>query len=272
MNRPQPNQGFTLLELVLVMVLIGILAALTVDILLKPFRAFQDQARRAELVAEADTAMTRMVRELRHALPNSVRVGGGGKYLEFIPTIDGGRYRAAQDPTMPGTEDTLDFTQPDSSFEVVGGLQSGETQAGDYVVVYNTTASGLGTNAYQGDNRALIHIQSVDANSITLAIPQQFPHPSLDAQRFDVVPSTGPVTFYCHAGQLRRHTGYGFQSGQPTGFTNQGALLAGHVTLCQFDYDPGDHVRHGIVTMRLELSDEGETIALLYQAQVVNAP
>lgn len=272
MNRPSPSQGFTLLELVLVMVLVGILAALTIDILLKPFRAFQDQARRAELVAEADTAMTRMVRELRHALPNSVRVGGGGQYLEFIPTIDGGRYRAAQDPTPtpPRVEDILDFTQPDNSFEVVGGMQTGETQAGDFVVIYNTSASGSGTNAYGGDNRA--QIQTVNASSITLAAPKQFPHPSLDAQRFDIVPSSGPVTFYCHADSLRRHTDYGFQTAQPTGFTTQGALLAGHVTTCQFDYEPGDNVRNGVVTMRLGLTDGGETIALLYQAQVVNAP
>jgi MSHA biogenesis protein MshO len=243
---------------------------LTIDIILKPFRAFQDQARRAQLVAEADSAMTRMVRELRHALPNSVRVGGGGQYLEFIPTIDGGRYRAAQDPTTPGAEDILDFTQPDSGFDVVGGMQTGVTQAGDFVVVYNTSASGSGTNAYGGGNRA--RIQTVGPNSITLAASKQFPYPSLDAQRFDIAPSSGPVTFYCHADSLRRHTGYDFQPGQPTGFTSQGALLAGHVTTCQFDYEPGDNVRNGVVTLRLGLSDGGESIALLYQAQVVNAP
>ncbi|MGK0673784.1 MAG: prepilin-type N-terminal cleavage/methylation domain-containing protein [Halothiobacillaceae bacterium] len=270
MNRPLLGQGFTLIELVLVVVLVGILAALTANIILKPFRAFQDQARRADLVAEADGVMTRMVRELRHALPNSVRVGGGGQYLEFIPTIDGGRYRAAQDPTMPDDEGILDFTKPDSSFDVVGGMRTGATQAGDFVVIYNTSVSGSGTNAYVGDNRAII--RTVGTNNITLAAPKQFPYPSLDAQRFSIVPSSGPVSFYCHNGQLRRHTNYGFQTSQPTGFTSQGALLAGHVTTCQFDYDPGNHMRNGVVTLRLRLSDGGESIALLYQAQVVNAP
>ncbi|MDM7323013.1 MAG: type II secretion system protein [Gammaproteobacteria bacterium] len=262
-------QGFTLIELIVVLIILGILAALTSDIILKPFRAFQDQARRAQLVAEADTAMTRMVRELRHALPNSVRVAGGGQYLEFIPTIDGGRYRAAQDPSTPAIEDILDFTQADVSFDVVGGLQSGETSPGDFVVVYNTGAGS--SDAYKGDNRA--SISSVSPTSITLTAGKKFPHPSLEAQRFDIVPATGPVTFYCQGGALRRHTGYGFAQAQPTGFTSQGALLAEHVTTCQFDYNPGDNVRSGVVTMRLRLTDaEGESIALLYQAHVVNAP
>jgi MSHA biogenesis protein MshO len=269
----QPR-GFTLIELVVVLIILGILAVLTIDIILKPFRAFQDQARRAELVAEADAAMTRMVRELRHALPNSVRVGGGGQYLEFIPTIDGGRYRAAEDPSTPGNEDILDFTQPDGTFEVVGGMQTGDAKQGDFVVVYNTTSSPStvtpNTNAYEGGNREII--DSVGTNSITLGTSKQFPYPSLDAQRFDIVPGRGPVTFYCNGNSLRRHTDYGFQTSQPTGFTTQGALLASHVTVCQFTYDPGDNMRSGVVTMRLGLSEEGESIALLYQAQVLNAP
>lgn len=265
-------QGFTLIELIVVLIILGIMAVLTIDIILKPFRAFQDQARRAQLVAEADTAMTRMVRELRHALPNSVRVAGGGQYLEFIPTIDGGRYRAAQAPSTAVVEDILDFTQPDGSFEVVGGLQTGEASSGDFVVIYNTSALGTGSSdAYKGDNRA--SMDSVSASSITLTAAKKFPHPSLEAQRFDIVPATGPVTFYCQGGALRRHTGYGFAVAQPTGFTTQGALLADRVTTCQFAYVPGDNVRSGVVTMRLRLTDaEGESIALLYQAHVVNAP
>lgn len=265
-------QGFTLIELVVVLIILGIMAALTVDIILSPFRAFQDQARRAQLVAEADTALTRMVRELRHALPNSVRVGGGGTYLEFIPTVDGGRYRAADDPTTSATENILDFTQADDSFQVIGGLQTGEAHAGDFVVIYNTSATGTGTsNAYKGDNRALI--ASIDASSITLNPAKKFPHPSLEAQRFDIVPATGPVTFYCQGGALRRHTDYGFSLSQPTGFTTEGALLADQVTTCQFDYAPGDHTRSGVVTIRLGLTDaQGESIVLLYQAHVVNAP
>lgn len=269
---PAVQQGFTLVELVIVIIILGILGGLTMGILLQPFRAFQDQARRAALVAEADLALTRMVRELRMALPNSVRIAGGGSYLEFIPTSDGGRYRALPDPADPGT-DPLDFVSADSSFDVLGGLASGAS-AGDQLVIYNATATGPAANAYlaaPGNNRATI--ASYSGGKITLSAPKLFPFPSLDAQRFDVVPPSGPVSYFCAGGQLRRVTGYGFTTNQSTSYGSaDGALLADGVSLCQFSYQPGDHVRNGLVTLRLGLSADGESINLLYQAQVVNAP
>ncbi|PTD96817.1 prepilin-type N-terminal cleavage/methylation domain-containing protein [Pseudothauera lacus] len=263
------QRAFTLVELVVVIIILGILGGLSAGILLQPFRAFEDQARRAELVAEADLALTRMVRELRMALPNSVRIAGGGSYLEFIPTTDGGRYRALPDPADPAS-DPLDFAAADSSFDVLGGLAAGAAP-GDQLVIYNATASGPAANAYIGDNRA--PIAAFAGGTMSLSTARLFPFPSLGAQRFDVVPASGPVSYFCADGQLRRHTGYGFSPAQPAGFgSSDGALLADRVSLCQFTYQPGDHVRNGLVTLRLGLTAEGESINLLYQAQVVNAP
>ena len=57
--------------------------------------ANQDLERRAALVDSAEIAVRRMARDIRIALPNSVRVSfvaGTGFAIEMIPTIDGGRY------------------------------------------------------------------------------------------------------------------------------------------------------------------------------------
>jgi MSHA biogenesis protein MshO len=255
--------------MVMVIIILAILGGLTTGIILQPFRAFQDQARRAALVAEADLALTRMVRELRMALPNSVRVDASGRYLEFIPTTDGGRYRALPDQTTaPADGDILDFSTDDSRFDVLGELLTGSAAANDFVVVYNASAAAGTANAYLGDNRARL----IGTGAQLEIEPTQFPFASLGTQRFDVVPASGPVSFYCAGDTLRRHTGYGFSAAQPTAFGAAGHLLASAVSLCAFDYQPGDHLRNGVVTLRLGLAAEGESIVLLYQAQVVNAP
>lgn len=272
--RGKSSGGFTLVELILVIVILGVLGALGAGILLQPFKAFQDQSRRAALVAEADLTLAYMARELRMALPNSVRVSG--QYIEFIPTVDGGRYRVAESNDLDNPGDPLRFDQPDSSFDVIGGLSAwgepGGPKAGDYVVVFNTHATdNTPTNAYRGDNRQAVSGYNTTTHTITLNAARQFPAGS-SSHRFDIAPASGPVTYYCHGGRLYRHSDYGFQFTQATNFTTQGAVLADNVSLCEFAYQPGTGTRSGVASLRLAMTRDGETISLLYQVQIINAP
>ncbi|MEW6765908.1 MAG: type II secretion system protein [Pseudomonadota bacterium] len=260
-------RGFTLIELIVVIVLLGILALLTTDILLKPFQGFQDQARRAKLTANADLAMQRMVRELRHALPNSVRVGCGGQCFEFLNTVDGGRYRRY--PASDGTGNVLDIASADTAFDVLGGAAS--AAVGQQVVIYNVEAvQNVPGNAYFGNNRGAV--TGFVAGALSFSPPAGgFPQHS-PGQRFDLV--DGPVSFYCSAGQLTRCSGYAIQTSQPASCPAGGSssLLVEDVSSCGFSYDPGSHTRAGVMTLSLSLTDEGETISLLSQAQVLNVP
>ena len=84
-----------------------------------PVQGFTDQSRRAKLVDAADSALSRMGRDVRRALPNSIRTTGtGGRVaLELLGTIDGARYRAQP----PGdAADLLDITAADDAFDVIG--------------------------------------------------------------------------------------------------------------------------------------------------------
>src|SRR5688572_6517746 len=84
----------TLIELAIVIALVGILAAIIVQ-LVQPVRSYIDSSRRAALSDTADTALRRIGRDVRLALPNSVRVATDGTthYLEFLLVRTGGRYR-----------------------------------------------------------------------------------------------------------------------------------------------------------------------------------
>ncbi|MEE2983226.1 MAG: hypothetical protein VX929_08030, partial [Pseudomonadota bacterium] len=114
----------------------------------RPIQGFIDTARRATLVDEADTAPNRLTREVRLALPNSVRIAGG-QALEFLRTRSGGRYRAQIDPEM--ASNPLDFPPTDSKFDVLGRLNDfGQICAGGSPNCGGMTPTSTATCMAQG--------------------------------------------------------------------------------------------------------------------------
>src|SRR5487761_2390867 len=89
--------GFTLVEMIVVIVITGIIGGMVAIFIRAPVQGYVDSARRAEMTDIADTALRRLGRDLRTAVPNSVRVPvpAGSTYVEFMPTKDGGRYRVS---------------------------------------------------------------------------------------------------------------------------------------------------------------------------------
>jgi MSHA biogenesis protein MshO len=300
MSRKFPGQqGFTLVEMIVVIVITGILGGIVAVFLRSPVQGYVDSARRAEMTDIADTALRRITRDLRLALPNSVRVWGSVSgagtcngsetcYLEFIPTTGGGRYRVAQDCSSGTcTGDILDFMAPDTSFEVLGTMPS----PGNYIVVDNLgiprpascpapLPANCGTDAYEGDNRAAY---AGAAGNILSFAAHQFPFDS-PSHRFQVV--SNPATYVCApatsgndgSGTLTRYWGYNITDPQPTSLAtltsaNAGAMLADKVSACSFLYDPNVVAqRSGLVTMRLAITENGETINLYNAVHVSNEP
>ena len=108
MRPTSDSAGFTLIEMIIVIAITAIIGSMVALFLRAPLESYVAQDRRARLADTADTALRRMGRDIRLALPNSVRVTsvGGVFYLEFLGTRSGGRYRAQ------GGGDILDSPQP----------------------------------------------------------------------------------------------------------------------------------------------------------------
>ena len=284
-------RGFTLIEVLTTLVLLSALAALGMGLIARPAQSFAEQTRRLELVYLADTALKRMARDVRHALPNSVRIQSAGTRtaLEFLHTSGGGRYRAqteadsSGDPLSNGPTDTFDVlgtllvsAPPDTG---PAGQASCLTNLADCLVIYNTGTGPGDYNAYQGDNIATITAvppgQLSYDNGGAWAFPFLIP-PTVE-QRFYIVDT--PQSFVCDTSvrQLRRYRDYAITAAQPitdANFGGPGELLAVNVASCQFTYNPGAGSRHGLVTLRVVVDDaaSGERVALLHQVHVVNVP
>lgn len=263
------TRGVTLLEMIVVIVITGIIGTAIAVFIRRPMEGYVDATRRAELSDIADTALRRITRDLRTALPNSIRVDVTGMYIEYLQTSGGGRYRAEQ--TSTGTGNTLDFTFADDRFDVIGTMPA--MAAGNFIVVYNlNSAPTIATaNAYGVTNRATY--QSDDGTTITLAAGIQFPAAS-PGKRFQVVQF--PVTYHCDLGTgvLRRFWGYPIQltpqPAPPAGGSN--AVLASNVTDCRFIYAAGATQQTGVVALTLQISQGGETVRLFQQVQISNVP
>jgi MSHA biogenesis protein MshO len=264
--------GVTLVEMIVVIAISAILAGAVAVFIKRPFEAYIDAERRAELSDIADTALRRMTRDVRGALPNSIRItefpaASGILYLEYLQTSGGGRYRAELD--NGGGGNILDFTATDLSFDVIGTMPT--FAGGESIVIYNVASSGSTANAYTGDNRA--GYSSNAANVISLTSAKQFPFAS-PGKRFHVVQYA--VTYACNptTGELRRYWNYGFVDPQPTPpATANNALLATDIAGCSFSYDAtGAGLRTGVLMLTLRVARNGESVRLFQQVHVNNVP
>ncbi len=291
------QRGFTLVEMIVVIVITGIIGGVVAMFIRAPVQGYMDSARRAEMTDIADTALRRMARDIRTAVPNSVRIpiAAGSQYIEFLPTKNGGRYRANPDPAgavqCGGTraQDILDFTIADSCFEIIGTaipfVRGATDDTSDQIVVgstqsdgnppYDKTFAGPGVRRpYTGVTGTLTKVQILGV---------QFPaFAELSSQHFDVVPNDQlAVTYSCEgvgtaggegAGTLRRYWNYGFITPQPVPpLGGLSAILADRVSICNIVYDLANQ-RNGLVAITLGITRGGESVSLYQEIHVNNIP
>jgi MSHA biogenesis protein MshO len=269
--RLREARGFTLVEMIMVIAITGILGAVVAVFIRRPVESYMDAVRRGELTDIADTALRRITRDVRTALPNSIRIttAGNVRYLEYLQTSGGGRYRAETDSS--GAGNILNFIAADTSFDVIGTMPT--LAAGNFIVIYNLGPTGGTANAYSGDNRGAY--SSSTATTITLSPAKLFPFQS-PGKRFQVVEHA--VTYACDplpagAGMLRRYWSYGIVDPQQTPPGGSNAVLARNITDCSFTYATSSATaRTSILALDLAVSQGGETARLFQQAHVSNVP
>jgi len=282
------SSGFTLIELIVAIVLSSIVVAFAAMFIVTPVASYQAQARRAELVDSADAVLRLVGRDARTALPNSIRVVDTGAVvaLEMLAAVDAVRYRdsgATADPTQE-----LDFGSPDSSFASLSrfdGITRPFTTTTHYLSIYNVGVPGADAYALTnvitpaGTSITINNSSTPNEDVITLAPAFRFAYGSPGHRVYLV---SGPVTYLCdeNANTIRRYSGYSIaanqsnrdSAGELNGAGASSTLVANNVTACQLDYSSGTAQRSGLVTLRITINKDGESIWLVHQVHVENAP
>lgn len=282
------NRGFTLVELVVAIALSSIVIAFMAVFIAGPVAAFGDQARRAELVDLAENALRRVARDVRRALPNSLRVtaSGGRVALEMLNSVDGVRYREGPPPGDP--DKRLAFNQADAAFNSMGHFTQVAkpfSSTTHYLSIYNVGVPGA--DAYELGNVITPPGTRIDIDddvtpgedNIRLSPAFRFAYGS-PGQRLFLL--DGPVTYLCDplTGLLRRYDGYAITADQSQRDEHGELLAAGarvtvvsdRVSGCVFNYTAGAAQRAGLVSLSLAIEEAGERITLLHQVHVDNVP
>jgi len=283
------QRGFTLIEMVIVIVITGIIAAVVAVFMRGPVQGYLDSTARADLTDAADIALRRMARDLRLALPNSIRVSGnnvgGNNYVEFLLTSTGGRYLATGESTDPtvsplvfGGSATSACTSTNCKFTVLAPTLMSQTIAvNDSIVVYNLGPTNATADAYSGGNRATVSQYDSASGLVTLSsnpFAMQNPTQESPGNRFQVVQS--PVTYGCDNNLLTRYWGYPITLAQiapPTTGVFRSAVLAQGVTGCIFSYSKASNISKGLISLKITMKNSNnESITLTQQVHVDNTP
>lgn len=282
--RSVSQRGFTLVELIVAMTIASIIAMSLALFIRGQVQGYLASVARAELTDAADLALRRMSRDVRLALPNSIRVSADGKYLELLLTKTGGRYLSEDEER--GDAGALSFTNPGAlTFDVIGPMPSGRQAIvkDDSIIVYNLGPLNSPADAYSCDvpcNRATV-AAAPNGNTVTMTnnpFAAQVPTMASPTMRFQVVST--PVSYFCDSaaggnGGLKRYDNYPIASVQPVAFSASPALVVGNLTSCKFSYDSLANTHSALVGLTLTLevptSDSGEVV-LYQQVHVDNTP
>jgi MSHA biogenesis protein MshO len=271
--------GFTLVEMVTVILILGVMVIGVSGFIIFGTRIFVESSSVEQVLGQSRFAIERMTRELRGAVPNSVRLANNNaawQCIEFVPAQASTSYLDM--PIMPdaaATTGTAIIDNPDNS----------QIRAGQWALVY--PLSEVDVYDVNRGKRFQLNTSTLVAHTLTLDFGATAVRFAEASPRKRIYFATAAVSYCVESNgvtsNINRYANYGLLLNQPT---PAAMLSAGTQSLMAQDVvnnltiaadlpialTPSSLMTNAIVQLQPRFSVLGETFQYRHQVQVINVP
>lgn len=255
------SQGFTLIEVITVIVILSIVAVLGTKFVVDSTKSYQATQTRSRLVNTGRQAVERMSRQLRVALPYSVRITNANACLEFMPIASGGNYI-----------DAVAYNDGSGNTNGVGAsaLINVSPHAIDFgAAQYVSIGVMSSAEVYGVSPGSRATLSSRTAIALTLSAAKTWLRNSIN-QRFYLLDS--PQAFCIVANQLRFYANQDVTSASVNTGSAYNILADNVAATSSFSTTAGSENRNVNVLFNIVFTSSGESVAFNQSVMIRNVP
>lgn len=261
---PKRECGFTLVELITVLVILGILASVGSHFLVNTVDAYRHSQIQHKLMAKGRLSIEQMTRMLRSAVPGSVRTSSSGACIEFMPSVGGGNYFGELADSSNGATPSASIATAPIYADIGTPL---------YAIVGAFYSTEIYTLASPSARAELASLGAEPYTSINLSAAHQFIR---NSQQKRIYLGASPKRFCLSSGNLYLYESYGLDSGtlndaEPGG---DSVVIAENVSTSSqaFSLSSGSEDRNAVVYLSLRYSEAQMGVDMNQKVLVRNVP
>lgn len=268
------TSGFTLLELIIVIIILGVMSVGIAGFMTLSTQTYLNVTERNDALGNARFVLERLNRELRDAVPNSIRIDDNGltQCIEFVPIKASTTY--IDIPVVPeaakASFSVIPFNDINDAPYVCNGCA-------DQVIVYPVSNSDIYNNHNDSTGKVFNvgNFSSAAVNQWTLPIQNGAVTFDQDSPTQRLYIANQQVSYCVSAGQISRHTNNigGTQTLTPANSVLMAESLAPIVASnLPFTILPATLTRNAIVQVNLHFTRDGEDYVFNNDIHINNTP
>ncbi len=255
------ERGFTLIEIITVILLLGIIGVMGSDIISTTFRGFAQTDDAMELFEEGKLALMRMEREIHHMVPNAINDPTNASSIDF-GIID---VNTLNNSTLAGQYEPVGATLMIRDISNNLGLA-----ANTFISIYNTSWTDFSN--LTATSRKIYQIGPVAGPNMTLDKAVVGGHSA--TKRFYPIQGIIRYEYNAATGILSRNQAAVSLAGNLSNALGAAPAypLLSHITALSFNYTPASLTSNALVRINFTLARNGTTLNFHKEIQVRNVP